>query len=210
MLNRAVVRDGKPYPPATLAELEIVAEAPASLARLKDARLPAAGGHQPARRRPRHADPRDDRGDHRAPARELCRWTTFWSAPTTTAMAATAASRSPGCCSRRRRAYGIDLRRSVPGRRPLARHRCRARRRLPDRSHRPRLSRTRPRAAPDARVASLPEAVDWILTATTGESHDECQLDDLKIKLFADGADKAAMLELYANPLSRASPPIPP
>ena len=33
---------------------------------------------------------------------------------------------------------------------------------------------------------------------------------DLKVKLFADGADKAAMLELYRNPSSRASPPTPP
>jgi len=35
VLNRAVVRDGKPYPPATPEELEIVPEAPEALARLK-------------------------------------------------------------------------------------------------------------------------------------------------------------------------------
>ena len=34
---------------------------------------------------------------------------------------------------------------------------------------------------------------------------------DLKVKLFADGADKAAMMDLYRNPFHhRASPPIPP
>jgi D-glycero-D-manno-heptose 1,7-bisphosphate phosphatase len=36
VLNRAIVRDGKPYPPASPTELEIVEGAAASLARLKD------------------------------------------------------------------------------------------------------------------------------------------------------------------------------
>jgi len=36
VLNRALVRDGKPYPPASLAELEIVEGAAADLARLKE------------------------------------------------------------------------------------------------------------------------------------------------------------------------------
>jgi D-glycero-D-manno-heptose 1,7-bisphosphate phosphatase len=35
VLNRAIVRDGKPYPPASLAELEIVETAAADLTRLK-------------------------------------------------------------------------------------------------------------------------------------------------------------------------------
>ena len=35
VLNRAIVRDGKPYPPASLSELEIVEDCAASLARLK-------------------------------------------------------------------------------------------------------------------------------------------------------------------------------
>jgi D-glycero-D-manno-heptose 1,7-bisphosphate phosphatase len=35
VLNRAIVRDGKPYPPPSLAELVVVPEAPAELARLK-------------------------------------------------------------------------------------------------------------------------------------------------------------------------------
>jgi D-glycero-D-manno-heptose 1,7-bisphosphate phosphatase len=37
VLNRSIMRDGKPYPPATLAELQIVPEAPAALAELKAA-----------------------------------------------------------------------------------------------------------------------------------------------------------------------------
>jgi D-glycero-D-manno-heptose 1,7-bisphosphate phosphatase len=37
VLNRAVVRDGKPYPPQTVAEVEMMPEAPECLARLKAA-----------------------------------------------------------------------------------------------------------------------------------------------------------------------------
>ena len=36
VLNRAIVRDGKPYPPASVAELEIAEDAAGSLARLKE------------------------------------------------------------------------------------------------------------------------------------------------------------------------------
>jgi D-glycero-D-manno-heptose 1,7-bisphosphate phosphatase len=36
VLNRAIVRDGKPYPPASLGELEIVEDAAGSLSHLKD------------------------------------------------------------------------------------------------------------------------------------------------------------------------------
>jgi D-glycero-D-manno-heptose 1,7-bisphosphate phosphatase len=39
VLNEAVLRDGKPYPPASEADVHIVADAPASLARLKAAGL---------------------------------------------------------------------------------------------------------------------------------------------------------------------------
>ena len=40
MLNEAVMRDGKPYPPASAAEVEIVADAAAALERLKARGLP--------------------------------------------------------------------------------------------------------------------------------------------------------------------------
>src|SRR5436190_23225717 len=36
VLNRAIVRDGKPYPPGDLHELEILPDVPAALAILKD------------------------------------------------------------------------------------------------------------------------------------------------------------------------------
>jgi transaldolase len=48
----------------------------------------------------------------------------------------------------------------------------------------------------DIRVTSLQEAADWILGQVPS-------VTELKIKIFADGADKAAMLDLYRNPLVR-------
>lgn len=46
---------------------------------------------------------------------------------------------------------------------------------------------------PFVRVASITEAADWILSKGV--------VQNLRVKLFADGADKAGMLEMYANPL---------
>ena len=37
VLNRAIIRDGRPYPPATIAELEIVPGADRALRRLREA-----------------------------------------------------------------------------------------------------------------------------------------------------------------------------
>jgi D-glycero-D-manno-heptose 1,7-bisphosphate phosphatase len=39
VVNRAIVRDGKPYPPSSVRELEIVDDAPQALCRLRDAGL---------------------------------------------------------------------------------------------------------------------------------------------------------------------------
>jgi len=55
------------------------------------------------------------------------------------------------------------------------------------------------RSKPDVRVSSLREAVDWILNYNEEEISMN-SIGDLKIKIFADGADKAGMLEMYAKP----------
>ena len=49
----------------------------------------------------------------------------------------------------------------------------------------------------DVEVASLVEAARWVLAQKKGE---KMNLTDLKIKIFADGADKAGMLEMYRQP----------
>jgi transaldolase len=58
-----------------------------------------------------------------------------------------------------------------------------------------------PSTEPSVRVSSLRDAVDWI--SSRGMNKEELlphSVSDFKVKLFADGADKAAMLELYRNP----------
>jgi len=162
VLNRAVVRDGKPYPPASLAELEIVEGAAAGLARLKNLRflllvvtnqpdvargtqtLDAIHAMHDAMRQTLAIDeflicPHDDRDGCR------CR------------------KPAPGLIFDARDRYGVDLTRSF-----LIGDRWRdidagqaagCRTVLIDRHYRERG----PSAAPDARVGSLPEAVDWVV-----------------------------------------------
>jgi transaldolase len=56
-------------------------------------------------------------------------------------------------------------------------------------------------------VRSLTEAVEWILNrpqpekTSTARAERLVRPEELRIKLFADGADKAGMLDMYKNPL---------
>jgi transaldolase len=60
----------------------------------------------------------------------------------------------------------------------------------------------RPDPPADATVQTLEEAVTWIVDQIRNENpaHAAPGADALRIKLFADGADRAAMLEMYRNP----------
>jgi transaldolase len=54
---------------------------------------------------------------------------------------------------------------------------------------------------PDVRVRSLVEAADWILARTSQEERTTVKsVNELVVKIFADGADKAGMLEMYRLP----------
>lgn len=55
------------------------------------------------------------------------------------------------------------------------------------------------RSQPHVRFASLGEAVEWILSRTEQEKRMKT-IDDLAVKIFADGADLAGMLEMYGLP----------
>ncbi len=162
VLNRAIVRDGKPYPPASLAELEIVEGAAEGLARLKNLGFlllvvtnqpDVAHGTQSLEviqamhdvmRQTLPLDdflicPHDDRdGCHcRKPA--------------------------PGLIIDAQQRYGIDLARSFMigdrWRDVDAGQAAGCRTVFLDMNYRERG----PSASPDARVGSLPEAVDWIV-----------------------------------------------
>jgi transaldolase len=193
VLNRAIVRDGKPYPPATLGELEIVENAAGSLMRLKDLGfLLLVVTNQPDVARGTQTM------DHIQALHEVLRRTLpldgFLICPHDDRDGCRCRKPLPGLLLEAQVRYGIDLGRSfMVGDRWRDIDAGRAagcRTVLLDRDYRERG----PSYPPDARVASLPDAVDWIVRSSA---------TDLKIKLFADGADKAAMLDLYRNPLIR-------
>jgi transaldolase len=56
------------------------------------------------------------------------------------------------------------------------------------------------RSRPDVRVTSLAEATEWILSRGTQQEMQVTPVQNLRIKLYADGADRAGMLEMYARP----------
>ena len=126
VINRAVVRDGKPYPPRRSTSFEILPGVPrgarsgcatpgSSIVVVTNQPDVAAGRQRREVVEAMHA---------RLCARR-CRSTRSRSAITPTPTAARAASRSPGCCSRRRASWRHRSRRELHGRRPLARRRRR-------------------------------------------------------------------------------------
>jgi D-glycero-D-manno-heptose 1,7-bisphosphate phosphatase len=162
VLNRAIVRDGKPYPPASLAEMQIVEGAADSLARLKDRGFlllvvtnqpdvargtQTLGAIQAMHEVMRQALPLDD----------------FLICPHDDRDGCQCRKPAPGLMLEARQRYGIDLSRSF-----LVGDRWRdvdagqaagCRTVFLDMNYRERG----PSIPPDARVGSLPEAVDWIV-----------------------------------------------
>jgi D-glycero-D-manno-heptose 1,7-bisphosphate phosphatase len=162
VLNRAVVRDGKPYPPASAAEMEIVSGAPAALARLRDRGfLLLVVTNQPDVARGTQSL-EAIRAMHRI-LREALPLDEFLVCPHDDRDACGCRKPAPGLLLEAQERYGIDLRRSF-----LVGDRWRdvdagraagCRTVFLDFGYRERG----PSAPPDARVASLAEAVDWIV-----------------------------------------------
>ena len=95
---------------------------------------------------------------------------------------------------------GIDLDRKLHGGRPLARHRGGTQRRMPHHPDRRWLWRDiQGPAGRDIRHADRSRRLD---SQATRESQGLIMpsVDQLKVKIFADGADKAGMLEMYKQP----------
>ena len=162
VLNRAVVRDGKPYPPASAAEMEIVTGAAAALARLKDRGfLLLVVTNQPDVARGTQ-DLETIQAMHRI-LREALPLDEFLVCPHDDRDACGCRKPAPGLLFEAQARYGLDLRRSF-----LVGDRWRdvdagraagCRTVFLDFGYRERG----PSAPPDARVASLAEAVDWIV-----------------------------------------------
>jgi len=162
VLNRAMVRDGKPYPPASLAELEIVEGAAAALARLKALGfLLFVVTNQPD----------VARGTQTLEAvqaihdtmRQTLPLDEFLICPHDDGDGCQCRKPAPGLVIEAQQRYGIDLSRSfLVGDRWRdidAGHAAGCRTVWLDRNYRERG----PSAPPDARVESLPDAVDWIV-----------------------------------------------
>jgi transaldolase len=187
VLNRALVRDGKPYPPARLEELEVLPEVPGALARLRAAGLLlVVVTNQPdevvlamharlAAELPLDAIEACFEDGDDAPRRKP----------------------NPGMLTDAAARLGIDLRRSFlvgdRWRDIEAGRRAGCTTLFVDRGYSEPL-----RSAPDLTVADLGEAADRILNLMGASSMTRVQ--DLKVKIFADGADKKGMLELYRQP----------
>ena len=162
VLNRVIVRDGKPYPPSSLDQLEIVEGAAAGLARLKDLGfLLFVVTNQPDVARGTQTI-EAVQAIHGA-MRQTLAIDEFLICPHDDRDGCQCRKPSPGLVLEAQQRYGIDLSRSfLVGDRWRdidAGHAAGCRTVWLDRNYRERG----PSASPDARVASLPDAVDWIV-----------------------------------------------
>lgn len=170
VLNRAILREGKPYPPPSAAEMEIVAGAPAALARLKQRGfLLLVVTNQPDVARGTQTLEAVE-AIHRV-LRDVLPLDDVLVCPHDDRDACACRKPAPGLLLAARERYGIDLGRSF-----LVGDRWRdmdagaaagCRTVFLDFGYRERG----PSAPPDARVASIEEAADWIIQqAARGET----------------------------------------
>ncbi|MBI5304091.1 MAG: transaldolase [Chloroflexi bacterium] len=198
VLNRAIVREGKPHPPANLDQLEIPGDARDALRALRAAGFLLIGvTNQPdvARGTQTRAMVEAINAALRArlPLDEIrvCYHDD--------ADACECRKPAPGLLVQAAREYNIDLAASFmigdrwkdvqAGRRAG----CRT-------IHLDgRYAETWRGASADVRVQSLRDAAEWIIM-TSGGNIGMKAISDLRVKIFADGADKAGMLEMYRQP----------
>jgi len=211
VLNRAWLRDGKPRPPAGLAQFEILPGVAEACTRLKDAGyLLVVATNQPdvARGTQGRAEVEAMHARLRAEL-PLDAIMVCWEED---GPACTCYKPKPGMLVEAARAFDIDLDASVMvgdrWRDIGAGHNAGCYTILVDHGWpEPALK------VPDAVCADLPQAADIILNLTADDWRERMgreaekrgtrkmpTLKDLKIKIFADGADLAGMKEMYAQP----------
>ncbi len=202
VLNYAVVRDGLPYAPASLEELRIPPAVPELVGRLRAAGFLAIGvTNQPDVARGRQT---------REMADALSR--AVGEGAALDAMLVCYHDDADGCRCRKPQPglledaaarFGIDLSDSIMvgdrWRDVEAGRRASCRTVFIDYDYR----EAKPMPPPDTTVRSLEEGVAWVLGQSPASERHEWIPNParLRIKLFADGADRAAMLEMYRNPL---------
>ena len=208
VLNRALVRDGKPYPPVGPEDFEILPGVPEALARLKSAGfMLIVVTNQPDVAR--GAATRGTVEALNSLLRQLLSVDEIRTCFHDGAENCACRKPKPGLLLDAARDHAIDLAASwMVGDRwrdVEAGQSAGCRTIWIDRQYRERG----PSLPPDFRVMDLPQATARILGGSDGSTMKTMTIPQmvtpsvstLKIKLFADGAGKAGMLEMHANPL---------
>lgn len=198
VLNRAILRDGRPFAPARLSELEILPDASPCLERLRRGGfLLLVVTNQPEVSRGTQSLAEIEEM-HRILKAQLP-IDDFFVCGHDDADRCTCRKPLPGLLLRAAGQYGVSLPDSyLIGDRWKdvdAGHAAGCRTVWIDHGYQERG----PTAPPSARTASLQQAVDYVLADATDHAAIPT-VAGLKVKLFADGADKQAMLDAYANP----------
>lgn len=194
VLNHAIVREGKPYPPRDADELRVVEEAVPALQRLRDAgyRLIVVTNQPDVARGTTSRETVDAINAKLAAALPVDEIVVC----DQDGDAAPCRKPNPGMLLDAARRHGLDLRRSFligdRWRDVAAGQRAGCVALFIDHHY----SERQPEG-PFVRVPSIGAAADWILRR---RNEPMTSVADLKVKIFADGADKAGMLEMYAKP----------
>ena len=201
VLNRAVVRDGRPFPPPSLAELDVPSDVAGLVQRLRRLGCLAIGAtNQPDVARGTQTRAEADALNRRVA--ELAGLDAIAACYHDNADACACRKPAPGILLEAADRWGVDLARSFMvgdrWRDIAAGQRAGCRTVFIDYSYR----EARPEPPADATVQSLEEAVTWIVDQISSEARSDASpsVDALRIKLFADGADRTGILEMYGNP----------
>jgi len=193
VLNHAILRDGKPHPPRDVSELRIVDEAVSALQTLRDAgyRLIVVTNQPDIARGTTTreiVDAINAKIGAAMPVDEFIVCVEDGDAP--------CRKPNPGMLLDAARRHELDLRRSFligdRWRDVAAGQRAGCISLFIDHHYDERQPEP-----PFIRVVSIGAAADWILRR---RNEPMISVADLKVKIFADGADKAGMLEMYAKP----------
>jgi transaldolase len=202
VLNDAVVRDGLPYPPASLAEMRIPPGLPHQIARVRSAGFLAIGvTNQPDVARGLQTREAADAMNHAV--RAAVHLDALLVCYHDDADRCRCRKPAPGLLEAAAQRYGIDLSQSIMvgdrWRDVEAGRRASCRTVFIDYDYR----EAKPMPEADVTVRSLEDSVAWILDESAAPAPRDPAPSPaaLRIKLFADGADKDAMLQMYRNPL---------
>ena len=201
VLNEPLVRGGRPYPPASLDELRIAANVPGLVARLRAAGFLVIG----VTNQPDVARGIQTRETADALSRVVGRATSLEALLACyhdDADACRCRKPAPGLLEAAAARYGIDLSRSFMvgdrWRDIEAGRRAGCRTLFLDNDY----EEAKPMPPADATVGSLDEGVAWILGGESPARRDGVlNPQALRVKLFADGADIAEMVQMHGNPL---------